>query len=125
MTLRPPGGGAGLAFQAEPAHVRPTWPAGPGDQRMQMHLDIEADDLEAAGARAIAAGAVLADFQPQEGVRVYLDPAGQLPPPPLDVGLHLLELVLDRDHVGDRLRPVEQPQVDPPGPARRPPAPGR
>ena len=76
VTLRPPGGGAGLSFQAEPAHVRPTWPAGPGDQRMQMHLDIEVDDLEAAGARAIAAGAALADFQPQEDVRVYLDPAG-------------------------------------------------
>jgi catechol 2,3-dioxygenase-like lactoylglutathione lyase family enzyme len=67
VTLRPPGGGAGLSFQAEPAHVRPTWPAGPGDQQMQMHLDIEVDDLEAAGAHAIAAGAVLADFQPPRG----------------------------------------------------------
>jgi predicted enzyme related to lactoylglutathione lyase len=76
VTLRPPGGGAGLSFQAEGAHVRPTWPAGPGDQQMQMHLDIEVDDLEAAGARAVAAGAVLAEYQPQEDVRVYLDPAG-------------------------------------------------
>ncbi|MFD0690058.1 VOC family protein [Actinomadura fibrosa] len=40
------------------------------------HLDIEVDDLDAAGARAEAEGAVLADFQPQEHVRVYLDPAG-------------------------------------------------
>src|ERR671919_1139211 len=76
VTLRPPGGGAGLSFQTERAHVRPTWPAGPGDQQMQMHLDIEVDDLEAAGARAIAAGAILADHQPQDDVRVYLDPAG-------------------------------------------------
>ena len=76
VTLRPPGGGAGLSFQTERAHVRPTWPAGPGDQQMQMHLDIEVDDLEAAGARAVAAGAVLADYQPQDDVRVYLDPAG-------------------------------------------------
>ena len=76
VTLRPPGGGAGLSFQAEGDHVRPTWPAGPGDQQMQMHLDIEVDDLEAAGARAVAAGAVLAEYQPQEDVRVYLDPAG-------------------------------------------------
>ena len=76
MTVRPPDGGTGLSFQTESAYVRPTWPAGPGDQQMQMHLDIEVDDLEAAGARAIAAGAVLADFQPQEDVRVYLDPAG-------------------------------------------------
>jgi catechol 2,3-dioxygenase-like lactoylglutathione lyase family enzyme len=76
VTLRPPGGGAGLSFQTETAYARPTWPAGPGDQQMMMHLDIEVADLEAAGAHALAAGAVLADFQPQELVRVYLDPAG-------------------------------------------------
>jgi catechol 2,3-dioxygenase-like lactoylglutathione lyase family enzyme len=76
VTLRPPGGGAGLSFQTEEAHVRPTWPAGPGDQQMQLHLDIEVDDLEAAGAQAVAAGAVPAEHQPQEDVRVYLDPAG-------------------------------------------------
>jgi hypothetical protein len=76
VTLRPPGGGAGLSFQLEKAYVRPTWPAGPEDQQMQLHLDIEVDDLEAAGARAVAAGALLAEFQPQEDVRVYLDPVG-------------------------------------------------
>jgi hypothetical protein len=43
---------------------------------MMMHLDIEVDDLESAGARAASAGAELAEFQPQDGVRVYLDPAG-------------------------------------------------
>jgi catechol 2,3-dioxygenase-like lactoylglutathione lyase family enzyme len=75
-TLRPPGGGAGLAFQTEGAYVRPTWPAGPGDQQMMTHLDIEVDDLDAAGAHAVALGAVLAEYQPQEHVRVYLDPAG-------------------------------------------------
>jgi catechol 2,3-dioxygenase-like lactoylglutathione lyase family enzyme len=76
VTLRPPGGGAGLSFQTEGTYVRPTWPAGPGDQQMQMHLDIEVDDLEAAGALAVTAGAVLADYQPQDDVRVYRDPAG-------------------------------------------------
>jgi catechol 2,3-dioxygenase-like lactoylglutathione lyase family enzyme len=76
VTLRPPGGGPGLSFQTERIFARPTWPAKPGDQQMMMHLDIEVDDLEAAGAEAVAAGAVLADFQPQEDVRVYLDPAG-------------------------------------------------
>ena len=76
VTLRPPGGGAGLSFQTETAYVRPTWPAGPGDQQMMLHLDIEVDDLEAAGAHAVAAGATLAEFQPQDDVRVYLDPAG-------------------------------------------------
>ena len=76
VTLRAAGGGAGLSFQTEAAYVRPAWPAGPGDPQMSMHLDIEVDDLDAAGARAVAAGATLAEFQPQEDVRVYLDPAG-------------------------------------------------
>ena len=76
VTLRPPGGAPGLSFQTETGYVRPTWPAGPGDQQMMMHLDIEVDDLDAAGAHAIAAGAVLAEYQPQEKVRVYLDPTG-------------------------------------------------
>ncbi len=75
-TLRPDGGGAGLSFQLEEHHVPPVWPAGPGDPRMQVHLDIEVDDLEEAGELARAAGATLAGFQPQEHVRVYLDPAG-------------------------------------------------
>jgi hypothetical protein len=43
---------------------------------MMMHLDIEVGDLDVAGAHAIVAGATLAEFQPQEKVRVYLDPAG-------------------------------------------------
>ena len=76
VTLRPPGGGPGLSFQREPVHARPTWPAAAGEQQMQLHLDIEVGDLESAGAEAVAAGAVLAGFQPQEDVRVYLDPAG-------------------------------------------------
>ena len=76
VILTAPDGGAGLSFQTETAYVRPTWPAGPGDQQMMMHLDIWVDDLEAAGAHAVATGAVLADFQPQDDVRVYLDPAG-------------------------------------------------
>jgi catechol 2,3-dioxygenase-like lactoylglutathione lyase family enzyme len=76
VTLAAPGGGAGLSFQTEDAYVRPAWPAGHGDQQMMMHFDIEVDDLDKAGAHAIAADATLADYQPQENVRVYLDPAG-------------------------------------------------
>ncbi|RPI22397.1 MAG: VOC family protein, partial [Actinobacteria bacterium] len=60
VTLRPPAGGAGLSFQTETAYVRPTWPAGPGDQQMMIHLDIEVEDLDAAGVHAVAAGAALA-----------------------------------------------------------------
>jgi catechol 2,3-dioxygenase-like lactoylglutathione lyase family enzyme len=76
VRLRSPGGGAGLAFQTEAAYVKPTWPAGPGDQQIMLHLDIQVDDLEAGRAHAESAGAVLAEYQPQDDVRVYLDPAG-------------------------------------------------
>jgi len=76
VKLASPAGGPGLSFQDESAYVRPTWPAGPGDQQMMAHLDIRVDDLDEAGAHAIAAGAVLAEYQPQPDVRVYLDPAG-------------------------------------------------
>ncbi|MET7965970.1 VOC family protein [Micromonospora sp. NPDC005305] len=70
------GGGAGLAFQTEPAYVRPVWPAGPGEPQMMAHLDIKVDDLDAASAFAVSLGATVADFQPQDDVRVHLDPAG-------------------------------------------------
>jgi catechol 2,3-dioxygenase-like lactoylglutathione lyase family enzyme len=76
VMLSAPGGGAGLSFQTESLYQRPVWPPGPGDQQMSVHLDIQVDDLEEAGAQAKAAGASLADFQPQEDVRVWLDPAG-------------------------------------------------
>jgi catechol 2,3-dioxygenase-like lactoylglutathione lyase family enzyme len=76
VALAAPDGGAGLSFQTESAYARPTWPAEPGDQQMMMHLDIEVRDLAEAGAHALAAGATLAPYQPQEDVRVYLDPAG-------------------------------------------------
>ena len=68
--------GAGLAFQLEDGHVPPTWPSGPGDQQMQAHLDIRVNDLAAGVARAQALGASLADQQPQDDVRVLVDPAG-------------------------------------------------
>lgn len=76
VMLRPPSGSTGLSFQAEPNHVPPTWPAGPGQQQIMRHLDLRADDIEAACEHAVTCGAVLAEHQPQEGVRVFLDPAG-------------------------------------------------
>jgi catechol-2,3-dioxygenase len=76
VMLSAPGGGAGLSFQTESRYVRPVWPAGPGDPQMSVHLDIQVEDLAAAGRHAVAAGATLAAYQPQEDVRVYLDPAG-------------------------------------------------
>jgi predicted enzyme related to lactoylglutathione lyase len=76
IKLGAPDGGPGLSFQTERAYVRPVWPAGPGDPQMSIHLDIQVDDLDEAGTHAEKAGATLADYQPQEDVRVYLDPAG-------------------------------------------------
>src|ERR1700750_563146 len=76
VTLRPPGDGPGLSFQTEDTHVRPVWPGRTDAQQMQMHLDIEGDNPDEAGPPATAAGAPLAESQPQTDVRVYLDPAG-------------------------------------------------
>jgi catechol 2,3-dioxygenase-like lactoylglutathione lyase family enzyme len=75
----PPDGdeGVSLAFETEPEYVRPVWPTRkPGDQQMMLHLDVQVDDLEAEAARAVAEGATLADYQPQDDVRVLLDPSG-------------------------------------------------
>lgn len=68
--------GYNLAFQQEPNYVRPVWPSEPGRPLMMLHLDLEVDDLEEAVAHAVAVGAEVAQFQPQEDVRVLLDPAG-------------------------------------------------
>jgi catechol 2,3-dioxygenase-like lactoylglutathione lyase family enzyme len=76
VKLGAPNGGPGLSFQIEPAYVRPVWPAGPGDPQMSVHLDIRVEDLDEAGAHAEKAGATRAEFQPQDDVRVYLDPDG-------------------------------------------------
>lgn len=74
--LTAPDGGRSLSFQRATDHQRPTWPAGPGDQQMMMHLEVMVDDLESAVAHALSLGATLADHQPQDDVRVCLDPAG-------------------------------------------------
>lgn len=76
VMIKAPSGGSALSFQTEPAYIKPTWPAASGDQQMMVHLEIEVDDLVSAGEHAVAAGATLAEFQPQDDVRVYLDPAG-------------------------------------------------
>ncbi len=65
-----------IACQAEPDYRRPVWPSEPGEQQMSMHLDVEVDDLDEAVAHAVSVGAVPAEYQPQDTVRVMLDPAG-------------------------------------------------
>ncbi len=68
--------GYNLSFETEKNYARPVWPTVEGEPQMSMHLDIEVDDLETAVAFALEAGAELASYQPQEDVRVMLDPAG-------------------------------------------------
>ncbi len=76
VRIGPRDGGRGLSFQLEESHVPPAWPAGPGDQQMQVHLDIAVSDLAAGVSAAQSLGASLAEQQPQPDVRVLLDPAG-------------------------------------------------
>jgi catechol 2,3-dioxygenase-like lactoylglutathione lyase family enzyme len=77
-TLRPADGSTGLSFQLEADHVPPVWPPEPGTQQMQVHLDLRADDLDAASDAAEEAGArrLGGYVDDDEEVRVYADPAG-------------------------------------------------
>ena len=75
VLMRDPSGGTGLSFQSEPGYRTPTWPEQPAGQDKMLHLDIRVDDLDAAVDHAVASGARLADHQPQDRVRVMLDPA--------------------------------------------------
>ena len=74
--LRPPPGESGptLNFEYERLYVPPVWPSVAGEQQTMEHLDIHVDDLDAAVEWALAQGATLADYQPQQDVRVLFDP---------------------------------------------------
>ena len=80
ILMRDPSGGVALSFQAEEWYQPPVWPEEPGAQAKMLHFDFAVDDLEAAVAHAIAAGARVAPHQPedrsQDELRVMLDPAG-------------------------------------------------
>ncbi|MBT1624509.1 VOC family protein [Curtobacterium sp. VKM Ac-2861] len=71
-----PAEGPGLSVQYEPEYVAPTWPGTADAPGMQLHLDFQVEDLPAAVARAEELGATQAAFQPQDDVRVLLDPDG-------------------------------------------------
>ena len=67
--------GGRIDIQAVEAYERPQWP-GPAGTSL-LHLDFLVDDLDAAEAKILAAGAVRADFQPNAGhCLVFADPAG-------------------------------------------------
>jgi catechol 2,3-dioxygenase-like lactoylglutathione lyase family enzyme len=65
-----------LNFEFEPHYEPPVWPSEPGRQEIMEHLDIWVEDLDGAVNWAVQAGATEAAYQPQQGVRVMLDPAG-------------------------------------------------
>lgn len=76
--VRPPAGVAGptINFEFDRHHRRPVWPSAADEQTASQHLDIAVQDLEAATAWARELGAALAEHQPQDRVRVLLDPDG-------------------------------------------------
>lgn len=75
-TVAPDDSQAYLGFQTSPEYARPVWPSADGQQQQMMHLDIGVKDLAAAVRAAQECGASLADHQPQDDVRVMLDPVG-------------------------------------------------
>jgi catechol 2,3-dioxygenase-like lactoylglutathione lyase family enzyme len=75
-SLAPADGVAYLACQTSPDYLRPAWPTTSGEQQMMLHLDFEVTDLDTAVRRALDLGAELATHQPQDEVRVMLDPDG-------------------------------------------------
>jgi predicted enzyme related to lactoylglutathione lyase len=74
------GGGVHLNIQGEAWYEPPVWPERPGELTKMMHFEILVDDVEAAVAHAVAAGAREAAPQPTgrdlATLRVMLDPAG-------------------------------------------------
>lgn len=75
-SLDPGEGVAYLSIQHNAAYQRPVWPGRARDQQMMLHLDFEVTELAAEVDRAVGLGAQLPHHQPQENVRVLLDPAG-------------------------------------------------
>ena len=66
--------GPSLAFQLAPDHQPPVWPS--TDRPQQAHIDFEVRDLDEGERQVLALGAHKTEVQPDEGWRVFLDPAG-------------------------------------------------
>lgn len=78
MLIRDPDGrgtSSNLALHGKD-HDRPVWPNEAGQPQMQFHLDVGVRDVETAVEDALKLGADLAAHQPQDDVRVMLDPDG-------------------------------------------------
>jgi catechol 2,3-dioxygenase-like lactoylglutathione lyase family enzyme len=69
------GPGGRIDFQADPAHTPQTWPD--PTVPIQFHLDFFVEDLAAAAATVVAAGATRYEHQPNaDHCLVFADPAG-------------------------------------------------
>jgi catechol 2,3-dioxygenase-like lactoylglutathione lyase family enzyme len=67
--------GGRIDFQTVAGHTPPTWPG--DDSPNRLHLDFLVDDLAAAEARVLTAGATRYQFQPNaDHCLVFADPAG-------------------------------------------------
>ncbi len=71
-----PGTTSFISFQRNDELRSPSWPSKEGEQQMMLHLDVAVDDLDAAVAASLELGAVVAEYQPQDTVRVMLDLEG-------------------------------------------------
>jgi predicted enzyme related to lactoylglutathione lyase len=74
--LAAPEGAIYLVFQQATGYDRPVWPPVDGEQRPMVHFDFQVGDLDSAVAEAIELGASVAAEQPNDEVRVLIDPAG-------------------------------------------------
>lgn len=74
--ISPGEGVAYIGFEKVDDYEPPVWPGQPGRQRMMMHLSFEVSDLETATRHAVELGARLAEHQPLERTRTFLDPDG-------------------------------------------------
>jgi predicted enzyme related to lactoylglutathione lyase len=74
--LAAPEGSILVVFQQATGYQPPVWPPVDGQQRPMMHFDFQVGDLDSAVAEAVALGASVPTYQPQDNVRVLFDPAG-------------------------------------------------
>jgi predicted enzyme related to lactoylglutathione lyase len=74
--LAAPEGATYLVFQQTTGYERPVWPPVDGEQRPMAHFDFQVGDLDSAVAEAVELGASIAAAQPNDKIRVLIDPAG-------------------------------------------------
>jgi predicted enzyme related to lactoylglutathione lyase len=67
-----------LSFEEDVHFQAPVWPSDPHQPPIQMHLDVRVTDMAGAVGHAEECGATLHPHQPQDDVRVMVDPAGHV-----------------------------------------------